>query len=157
MRGAFRSFDVLWRTENLIIERKLGGALRGAMLLLFAGLIGLFGLLMFNVAIFFYLSPDLGQAAAALIVGVGDVVLAALLLVLAAIQRPERDLAPLRDVRAIALKEVENEMGKIEDEYRELRAEVRRFVRHPGDVLLPTLITPVIAAVSRAMRKSPDD
>ena len=74
MNRISRNLSLLWRTESLIVQRRATAVRKQMGLLAVAGLIAIFGLAMLGIAAFFALKPFVGEASAALIVGVADLV-----------------------------------------------------------------------------------
>ena len=138
MERLIRNLHVLWRAESLIAGLKVRRASRRGMLLIWACLVGLFGVAMLNVAGFLALQPGLGAVGAALLVAAADFLLAVLTIVAARTVQadPELDLAV--EAREIALEELAAEFAVIQAEIRGAREDFasikidRHFLHSPS-------------------------
>ena len=67
----------------------------------------------------------------------------------------------IKEVRAMAFADIEEELSLAEAEVKALKNEVHAFVRNPMDTLLPSAIGPLVEAVFRGVaarkRQSRDD
>jgi hypothetical protein len=151
MEHLARSLKVAWRSERLLIANEFRLAMQKMQLSALAGLVGILGLVMINLAAFFALMPHLGQSLAALCVGVVDLVLAILLIVRAGSLKPASEVEMIKEVRAMAFRDIEEELSLAEAEVKALKNEVQAFVRHPLDTLLPAAIGPLLEAAVRGM------
>jgi hypothetical protein len=151
MEHLARSLKIAWRSERLLIENEFRLTLQKMQLGALAGLVGILGLVMINVAAFYALVPHVGQPLAALCVGAVDLVLAALLIVRVASLKPAPEVEMVKEVRAMAFADIEDELSLAEAELAELKNEVHAFVRNPMDTLLPAAITPLLEAVIRGI------
>ena len=92
MERFIHSLKVFWRAERLLKTNELQLNIKKVQLSAGAALVGLFGLVMLTMAIFFTLVPYWGQAGAALAIAGIDLVLAVLLIAglahLNGLQRP---------------------------------------------------------------------
>ena len=77
--------------------------------------------------------------------------LAALLIVRVASLKPAPEVEMVKEVRAMAFADIEDELSLAEAELAELKNEVHAFVRNPMDTLLPAAITPLLEAVIRGI------
>jgi choline-glycine betaine transporter len=160
MERLIRNLHVLWRAESLIAGLKVRRASRRGMLLIWACLVGLFGVAMLNVAGFLALQPGLGAVGAALLVAAADFLLAVLTIVAARTVQadPELDLAV--EAREIALEELAAEFAVIQAEIRgaredfaSIKSTVTSFIHRPLDSPLLAMILPVVKSMARSMRK----
>src|SRR5690349_10927593 len=103
MQALVRDFQALHKADLLIGKIWLEVLLRRFGLALFAGLIGVFALGMFNAAAFLGLRPGLGDVQSAAVVALGDLVIAALVLVLALRIAPGREIELAQQMRTMAL------------------------------------------------------
>lgn len=161
METLVRNLKLFLKSERLLAEIRLKLATQKIALSVFAGLAGLFGLGMLNMAIFFAIQEPLGSAMAALLVGLGNLVLAGGLFVV--IQRldagPETKV--VEEVREMALGDIEaearafqNEMRLVRDEIADMRAGITKLVKNPMDVLTPRLLLPATAALAQILSAS---
>jgi hypothetical protein len=151
MERFVRSLRILWRSERLLVEQDVRLGARRIQFNALAGLVGLFGLVMLSLASFFALVPYWGEALAALAVAVGDLVLAAGLIAYARSLTLPAEIDMVREVRDIALSDLEEEMALAEEEIASVKADVQKFVANPVDALLPGLVGPLVAAIARGL------
>ena len=151
MERLVHGLKMLWRSERLIRQKELRLMTVKVQFNALAGLVAIFGLVMLSLAAFFALAPYGGQALAALAVGVADLVFAGALVAYARTLKPAPEVEMVREVREMAIEEIEEEFARAEAELVALRDEVRKFVRNPVDTLLPAVIGPLLSAVSRGV------
>jgi hypothetical protein len=149
-----RSLKVFWRSERLIGKNELQLLTKKTLLNALAGLVGLFGLVMLSLSIFFSLVPYIGNALAALTVAGTDVVLAGILLVYSGSLKPTSEVAMVKEMRDIAMSDMENELKKAEGELVALRNDARKVIRNPLDALMPIVISPLLGAVAKGLQSS---
>jgi len=159
MERLIRNLHVLWRAESLIVSLKLQRASKRGMLLLCAGLAGLFGLAMLNLAGFFALQPSMGAVPSAPLVAAADF-LAAVLAIFAARSfqtGPELDLA--METRQAALAELEAELAALQaeikavrDDFASMKATVTSFIHRPLDSPLLAMILPLVKSLTKLRR-----
>lgn len=151
MEHLARSLKMVWRSERLLRENEFRLTLQKFQLSALAGLVGIFGLVMISLALFFALVPHMGQALAALCVGGVDLFLAILLIVWAGSLKPAPEVELVKEVRNMALADVEEEISLAQTEVIALKDEVHGFIRNPLDTLLPGAIGPLLGAVGRGI------
>lgn len=151
MEHLARSLKIAWRSERLLIENELRLTLQKMQLGALAGLVGILGLVMINMAAFYALVPHVGQPLAALCVGAVDLVLAVLLIVRVGSLKASPEVELVKEVRTMAFADIEDELSLAEAELTALKNEVHAFVRNPLDTLLPAAITPLLEAVIRGI------
>lgn len=151
MEHLARSLKIAWRSERLLIENELRLTLQKMQLGALAGLVGILGLVMINMAAFYALVPHVGQPLAALCVGAVDLVLAVLLIVRVGSLKAPPEVELVKEVRTMAFADIEDELSLAEAELTALKNEVHAFVRNPLDTLLPAAITPLLEAVIRGI------
>jgi len=144
-----RDLRVLLRAQSVITEIKLNHLAARSGLMAVAALIGIFGLAMLDLAVYFELEPKMGRVGAAAIVGIGDLILAAILLVIAARVKPGRDLELAQEIQKSALDALAADAREIEADIRGLT----RIVRNPLDAAVPGLIMPLASMLIKALRK----
>ena len=151
MEHLVRSLKLAWRSERMLRQNELRLAMQKIQFNALAGLVALFGLVMLSLAVFFALVPHWGQALSALTVGGVDLVLAIVLIAYAGSLKPPAEVEIVKEVRDMALGDVEEELALAEAELISLKDEVHNFVRNPLDTLLPVAIGPLIGAVTRGL------
>ena len=144
-----RDLRVLLRAQSVIAEIRLNHLAARSGLMAVAALIGIFGLAMLDLAVYFELEPKLGRVGAAAIVGFGDLFLAAILFFVAARVKPGRDLELAQEIQKSALDALTNDAREIEADIRGLT----RMVRNPLDSALPGLIMPLASTLIKALRR----
>ena len=159
MSNVGRNLKLLWRSEKILSEAKLGLTSRKLILGVAAGIAGLFACGMINLALFFAFEPEVGSAWAAGIVGALNIILATILVVVAQSLKPAPEEEMVREVRDIALAELASEVEDVQLKLLQLRDDVKtarngitQFVNRPMDVLTPAMIGPAIATVSKLMK-----
>jgi len=126
-----RNISIILRSERLIAQRRLAVLRRQTGLMAAAGIVGGIGLIMLNISAFLALSSWTSQAVSALIVSVVNLGLAALLVSVASNANPEAEVAPVAEVRDIAMEDLEGEIMDATAEARDLAQNVRRMARDP--------------------------
>ena len=152
MRRIIRHIRILWRTESLLTELRIAVVTKKVALLVCAGLVGAFALAMVNFAMFFALQPIWGAAVAALAVAFADLVAAGLLLVLAQSTKPGLEAQMLREVRDLALQDLEAEAAGIEAELASARDQVKDLVQHPLGAIAPAIVVPLVKSIIGGLR-----
>jgi hypothetical protein len=160
MDNLIRHLRILWRADTIIADIYLRLLVTRSGLVSFAGLIAVFGLLMLNLAGYLALEQIWGRVWAAVAMGLIDFVIALVLVAVAARTEPGRELDLALEVRGIALRGLEDEASAVQaelaalrDEFREAKANLARFVKHPLDTALPALIGPLGSMVLRSLKK----
>lgn len=144
-----RDLRVLLRAQSVITEIRLNHLAARSGLMAVAALIAIFGMAMLDLAVYFELEPKLGRVGAAAIVGFGDLILAAILFVIAARVKPGRDLELAHEIQKSAIDALAADAREIESDIRGLTS----FVRHPLDSALPGLIMPLASMLIKTLRK----
>lgn len=145
------STKVLWRSERLLLGNELRQGTQKFQFNALAGLVAVFGLVMLGVAFFFALVPYMGHALAALTVGGVDFLLAAILIGYSRSLKPSAEIEMIREMRNMALNDIEDEVAQTEAELVALKDGVQRFVRNPLEVLVPGAMGPLVNAVARGV------
>jgi hypothetical protein len=148
LNSLVRHLRALWRAELLIAEIKLGLMARRSGLMLFAGLIGAFGLAMLNVAAYLALRPLWGDVWAMVAVAVVDFIIAGILVFVAMRQSREPEVALASELRDRAIEGIELDARLAVDE-------VAGFVRRPVQVAgsASAALISIITAILRARRR----
>jgi len=159
MQTVVRNFRVLWRAERLMAEMRLRVLVNQMGLLAVAALIAMFALAMANFAAYLFLAPRTGPVGAALLVALGDIVIAVILVVVARGLRPGPEIAMVEEVRDMALEELEAEAEAVQGELRELRNEIEgvaqsavSFARNPLSAIGPDLIVSLLTSLTKLLR-----
>ncbi len=154
MKHIAQSLKVFWRSERLIRQNDLRLATQKILFLALAGLVVVFGLVMLSLSVFFALVPHLGQAKAAFTVGGADIIIAAILVFYAKAIKPAQEVKMVREVRDMAINDIEEELARTGSELAALRDDVRKFIRNPIDTLLPAAMGPILGAVVKGVGSS---
>jgi hypothetical protein len=146
-----RNAKVLIRSERLAAEIQLRHLLTRSGLQVVGAAIGLFGVIMLGVAAFLALDRAYGPIIAATIVGVGALVLGALLLMIASRITPGRDLELAHALRDQAGEALLSDVRALEGNV----LGFARVLRSPLDGTLTGLIVPLAGILLKSLRKSP--
>ena len=147
MNRISRNISIVLRTERMIARRHMAVIRNQTGLYAFAGLVSLIGLVMLNVAAFYALITVMAAQFAALIVALGNLVLAGALVLIAGRLSPGKELEPVTELRDLAIAELEAEAELAVAEARGMSANVRRIARDPLGTALPALLGPLISAL----------
>jgi hypothetical protein len=163
MDNVVRHLRILWRADTIIADIYLRLLVTRSGLVAFAGLVAVFGLLMLNLAGYLALEQVWGRISAAVAMGLVDLVLALVLIMIAARTKPGRELDLALEVRGIALRGLEDEAAAVQaelvalrEEFRDAKASLTRFVKHPLDTALPALVGPLGNLVLRTLKRQHD-
>ena len=151
MEHIVRSLKTVWRTERILGKNEFRLLVKKLQLNLLAGVVALFGLVMLSLALFFTLVPYWGQALSALAVGGLELILAVVLIIYSGSLSSPVEMEMVREMRDMAMEDVEEEVALAQAELMSLKEEIHRFIRNPVDSLLPSLIGPLLNAVTRAL------
>jgi hypothetical protein len=161
METLIRNLKILLKSDRMLAEIKLKLVAQKIVLFVLAGLAVLFALGMLNLSVFFAIQETLGPAIAALLVSLGNLLLAGILLLV--VQRldtgPEAKL--VEEVREMALADIEAEakafqsqLRLVRDEIADMRSGITKLVKNPMEALTPRLLLPAIAAVANLVTAS---
>ena len=150
MQRITHSLKQLWHAERILRKQEMRAAMQKTLLLLFAALVLLMGLVMLELAAFFALIPRLGRPWAAVAVTGINVVIALVLMLRARTLKPPAETELVQEARDMAMDDLEDEASRLADDIASLRRDFERFVHHPADALLPA-IGPLVAAISRGV------
>lgn len=158
-----RDLQVLRKADFLIGKIWLGVFARRFGLFAFAGLIAVFGLGMANVAGFYALQASAGPIWGAAIVAIVDLVIAAVVLLMAANARPGPEIELALDVRKMAIDSIQEDARDLKltidvlgQEIREVKANIVGFAHNPLDVTAQKLLIPAALAIIKGMRSKKD-
>jgi len=161
METLVRNLKLLLKSDRMLAEIRLKLVGQKIVLLVLAGLGGLFALGMLNMAIFFAIQETLGSAIAALLVGLGNLLLAGILLLV--VQRLDTgpEARVVEEVREMALADIEaeakafqSELRLVRDEIADMRSGITSLVKNPMDVLTPRLLLPATTALAKLVTAS---
>ena len=111
------------------------------------------GLVMLCLAAYLALEPMLGAPMAALVVALANLLIALLLANWASKLSAEDEIAPVAEVRDIALEDLEAEAGDVADEVRGVVNDVRGIAKNPISVFSSDMLAPLLSALLKALRK----
>ena len=151
MERLTHSTKVLWRSERLLLGNEVRQGTQKFGFTALAGLVAVFGLAMLGVAFFFVLMPHVGYAMAALIVGVVDFLIAAGLIGYSKSLKPSAEVEMVREMRNMALNDIEDEVAQTEAEIVAFKDGVTRFVRNPLEVLIPGAMGQLVGALTKGV------
>ena len=80
-----------------------------------------------------------------------ELVIAVVLIIYSGSLSAPVEMEMVREMRDMALQDVEEEVALAQAELVSLKQELHRFIRNPVDSLLPSLIGPLLSAVTRAL------
>jgi hypothetical protein len=154
-----RDLQVLRKADILIGKIWLNVLARRLGLFAFAGLIGLFGLGMANVAGYNALQSSIGIVWAAAVVATADFAIAAIMLLLASNSRPGPEIDVALEVRKAALESINEDTRDLKltieamgQEIRSVKQNVTALVHNPLDVATEKLLVPAVLSIVRGMR-----
>ncbi len=154
-----RDLQVLRKADFLIGKIWLGVLARRFGLFAFAGLIAVFGLGMANVAGYYALQVSAGPIWGAAIVAIVDLVIAAIVLLVAANARPGPEIEIAFDVRKMAIDSIQADARDLKltvdalgQEIREVKANIVGFAHNPLDVAAQKLLIPAALSIIKGMR-----
>lgn len=152
MERIAQSLKLFWRSERLLRGSELGLSIKKVQLTAIAAFVAIFGLAMLSLAAFFALEPLWGKAWSALAIAGFDLALAMLLIVVASKLKQPAEVEMVREVRDLALANIEQEVALANAELQALRKDIRHFVRHPLESLLPGMIAPIVREVADGIK-----
>ena len=154
-----RDLQVLRKADILIGKIWLSVLARRLGLFAFAGLIGLFGLGMANVAGYNALQSSIGIVWAATVVAIADFAIAAIVLLLAGRSRPGPDVDIALELRKTALESIHEDTRDLKltidamvQEIRSVKQNVTALVHNPLDVATEKLLVPAVLSILRGIR-----
>jgi hypothetical protein len=154
-----RDLQVLRKADILIGKIWLNVLARRLGLFAFAGLIGLFGLGMANVAGYNALLSSIGMVWAATVVAIADFAIAAVMLLLASRSRPGPEIDIALELRKTALESIHEDARDLRlridamgQEIRSVKQNVTALVHNPLDVTTEKLLVPAALSILRGMR-----
>ncbi|SMP10122.1 phage holin family protein [Shimia sagamensis] len=148
-----RNISIILRSERLIAQRHLAVLRRQTGLMAMALVVSAVGLVMLNVAAFFALQEVMTAAAAALIVGVVNFLLAGLFVLLASSKSSiEEDINAVSEVRDMAIEDLEAEVRQAADEAKSAVDAVKSMAANPLGGIAPGVAASIAKAIVKAMK-----
>ena len=140
---------VLWHADSTIADIRLRHLLARSGLNAVAGLIAVFGLLMFELAAYLMLLQIWNEIASALVLGSLNFILAGILFLIAARKKPGgRELELANEIHKSAVEALQADARLVQQEW----ALVGRTLRNPLEGVLP-LIVPLATIVINMLKK----
>jgi len=151
--------QVLRKADVLIAKIWFHLLARRSGLIAFAGLIAMFGLGMADLAGFYALQATVGPVWAAAIVAGIDLVIAAIVLLIASRSHPGAELDVALDVRRMAVESIQTDardlkltMDALLSELKSVRSNITQLVQNPLDVAAQKLLIPAALSILRGVR-----
>jgi hypothetical protein len=152
MNRITRNISIILRSERLIAQRHLAVLRRQTGFMAAAGLVAGLGIIMLNAAGYLALAGAVSEPAAAVIVAAVNLILAALLALLAGKSNVEAEIAPVVEVRDMALEDLEAEIQSAIDEARAAVDGIRGMAKDPMGQIAPRLVGTVAKAVIKNLK-----
>ncbi|MBV1895926.1 MAG: hypothetical protein KUG70_05665 [Rhodobacteraceae bacterium] len=153
MNRISRNISIILRAEQSIARRRMAVLRNQSGLMMFAGLVGVVGVIMLNVAAFYELGTTMSPQKSAMIIALVNLALAVVLIVIASRMSAAKDIQPVEELRDMAIGDLEVEIQSAVEELNDIGNSVRRIARDPLGSLLPSVIVPLLASL---IRKSKD-
>ena len=158
-----RDLRFLQKADSLIGRIWLKFMVRQFSLFAFAGLIAVFGLGMTDVAGFYALQPSLGPVWAAVLVAIGDFVVAALVMLMGRSSRPDPEIDLAFDVRKMAIESIQRDARDLKgtvdafgQELQEAKDSITGFLQNPLDAAVQKLLIPAATSIISGLRSRKD-
>lgn len=148
-----RNAHIALRAERVIARRRLAIIRTQTGLMAFAGVMAAIGVVMVNVAAFYWLSASYGNAPAGGILAAVNFALAAFLAIRATQMSAEPELEPVIEVRDLAMEDIEAELSEGFEEAKHLAENVRRIASDPLGSAAPALLGPILSLLAGALKK----
>jgi hypothetical protein len=156
--------QILRKADTLIGRIWLHLLVRRVGLMAFAALVAIFGLGMANLAGFFLLQPAVGSVGAAAISGIGNLLLAVILMLVARSAKPGAELEMALDVHQMALdairagaRDLQATVDEIGHELRTVKQTLSDAMHNPLDMAAQKLLIPAALSIIRWIRsKKPE-
>lgn len=152
MKRIARNLTIIFRTERLIMRRKLAVAQRQTVLLALAGLAALAGLILLNITLYLVLAARVSPEASAGLLTVGNLLLAVLLSIISGRININEEIAPALEVQDLAIAEIEDDLEAMLNEARDAVGKVKSLGSNPLGSLSAILV-PVVAAILKNKEK----
>ena len=161
-----RDLRLLWKADGLIAEIWLAAEVRRSGILLFAGLVAMFGLGMGNLAAYEWLRVPSGPIAAAGLMSLADFVLAGVLASAAGRIKPGPEITLALEIRQQAMdglqadaRDLQSEIGQLRADLASARSHVSGFLHDPLDLASRKLLVPMVTSLITGLvsRRPVDD
>ena len=152
MNRISRNISIALRAERLIAQRHLAVLRRQTGLMAAAGIAAGVGLIMLNVSAYLALSAQMSQPVAALIVALVNLALAMLLVSLANKSNVEQEVAPVSEVRDMALEDIEAELRAAAGEAKATAEAVKKMASDPLGAIAPGVAGSIAKAVIKNLK-----
>jgi hypothetical protein len=154
-----RDLQVLRKADILIGKIWLNVLARRLGLFAFAGLIGVFGLGMANVAAYYALQNSLGVIWAATLVAIADFAIALIVLLVGSRTRPGPEIDVAFEVRRTALESIQEDARDLKlaidtlgQEIKNVKQNITAVVQNPLDIAAEKLLVPAALSLLRGLR-----
>jgi len=154
-----RDFQVLRKADLLIGKIWLGVFTRRLGLFAFAGLIAAFGLAMANLAAYNALQQPIGVIWSAIAVAAADLLIAAVVVVVAVNARPGPEIDMAFEMRRMAVESMQENardlkisVDAITHEMKTVKENVAAVVRNPLDAAAEKLLVPAVLSILKGLR-----
>jgi len=163
MDDFIRDLHHLQKADSLIGKIWLKLFARRFGLFAFAGLIAALGFTMTNIAGFYGLQVPLGRVWAAVIVAIGDFILAAVVVQAARNPEPGPEMALALDTRKMAIEAIQADARDIKitidtfgQDIRDTKDAIAGFVQNPLDATVQNLLIPAATSIIKGLSSKKD-
>lgn len=163
MDDFIRDLHHLQKADSLIGKIWLKLFARQFGLFAFAGLIAALGFTMTNIAGFFRLQALLGPVWAAVVVAIGDFILAAVVVQAARNSEPGPEMALALDTRKMAIEAIQADARDVKitidtfgQDIRDTRDAIAGFVENPLDATVQNLLIPAATSIIKGLGSKKD-
>jgi len=154
-----RNLRVIVRSEGILARSHIQLTSRKLVLAVVAGIAALFALGLLNISAFFALELVVSPVWAALILGGANLLIAAVVIVIAVNLGPGHEAEMARDFRDMAIAEIENQVTSVEENVRQLSADLSGLgetalglVKSPSQLIAPGVAIAVITAITKLLK-----
>lgn len=148
-----RNAAIALRMEKLIARRELAAVGRQLGMTAAAAILGAVGLIMLNVAGYLALSARLEPWLAALTIALVNLALAGLLLLGARSVSADREVEAAREVRDMAVADLERELLDTSTTIQGLAADLRNLARNPFSATGLAALVPLLTLILKNLKK----
>jgi len=163
MDDFIRDLHHLQKADSLIGKIWLKLFARQFGLFAFAGLIATLGFTMTNIAGFYGLQAPLGPVWAAVVVAIGDFILAAVVVQAARNSEPGPEMALALDTRKMAIEAIQADARDIKitidtfgQDIRDTKDAIAGFVQNPLDATVQNLLIPAATSITKGLGSKKD-